>query len=229
MIRIITADQYDACRPLLRQMFRLRYRVFKERLGWDVQTIGDEERDEFDLLDPVYILVLNDDDDVTACWRLLPTTGPNMLRDVFPHLLTDRPIPSAPGTWECSRFAVDCATDGENCLANLNRVTSELFCGLIHFCLQKDIGEVVTVYDIRIGRILPRVGCSPRWRTKPQRIGNFSALVGLFDINNDVLTSVMENAEFYALVEHGPDQLEPMTSLPPLGGPLYTGVTTHAH
>lgn len=228
MIRIVTADQYESCRPLLRQMFRLRYRVFKERMGWDVQTVGDEERDEFDLLDPVYILVLNDDDDVTACWRLLPTVGPNMLRDVFSHLLSDRPIPAAPGTWECSRFAVDCVSDGDNCLANLNRVTSELFCGLIHFCLQRDIDEVVTVYDVRIGRILPRVGCTPRWRTKPQRIGNFSALVGLFDINGEVLASVMENADFASLIEHDPYHLEPLSTLPTIGGPIHTGVPSHA-
>lgn len=229
MIRIVTADQYDTCRALLRQMFRLRYRVFKERLGWEVQTIGDEERDEFDLLDPVYILILNQDEDVVGCWRLLPSTGPNMLRDVFSHLLEERPLPEGPKLWECSRFAVDCPSEGENCLANLSHLTSELFCGLIHFCLRQDIEEVVTVYDIRIARILPRVGCHPRWRTKPQRIGNFRALAGLFDINEDVLASVMENAGIHGLIEHTPDQIEPLTSLPPFGEYFNRGAPAHAH
>ena len=52
VIRIITADQYDTCRPLLRQMFRLRYRVFKERMGWSfdwVSSLGSDFNYDFDV------------------------------------------------------------------------------------------------------------------------------------------------------------------------------------
>ena len=210
MIRIVTPKQYSENRPLLTQMHRLRYRVFKERLGWDVESQGDQERDDFDRLNPVYILALDRDEDVVSSWRLLPTTGPNMLRDVFPFLLTDKPIPEDPLVWECSRFAVDCPAEGDNCLSTLNRLTSELFCGLIHHCLEQGIERVVTVYDLRIARILPRVGCHPIWRTKPQRVGKMSALVGLFEISEEVLAGVMRNAGLTELRDYGDGLLLPV-------------------
>jgi Autoinducer synthase len=38
MIQIITADRYGAFIDDLAEMHRLRYRIFKERLGWDVHV-----------------------------------------------------------------------------------------------------------------------------------------------------------------------------------------------
>jgi hypothetical protein len=43
---------------LLTQMFRLRYEVFYQQLAWEVDGTGDLERDEFDDLDPVYVLAV---------------------------------------------------------------------------------------------------------------------------------------------------------------------------
>jgi N-acyl-L-homoserine lactone synthetase len=65
------------------------------------------ERDRFDDENPLYLVSV--DPDTEEYWgslRLLPTTGPNMLRDVFPQLLDGDYIESAT-IWECSRI---CAT-----------------------------------------------------------------------------------------------------------------------
>jgi len=43
---------------------------------------------------------------VVGCWRLLPTTGPYMLKDIFSHLLWGKPAPEQPDVWEISRFAI---------------------------------------------------------------------------------------------------------------------------
>ena len=227
MIRVITPERYSQNAALLRQMHRLRYRVFKQRLDWDVETVGDEEHDHYDRLDPFYVMVLDDDEDVVGCWRALPTTGPNMLRDVFPQLLGDRPLPDSPAIWECSRFALDCPSGGENCLATVNSLTSALFCGLIHHCIERGIEQVVTVYDIRIARILPRVGVRPIWRTKPQRVGSVSALVGLFEISEAVLDSVLEHAGFLGLNDQGEGCLEPITGLRPMAALSGAEVPVH--
>ena len=74
-------------------MHRLRYRVFKERLDWDVQVSGDMEIDEFDALHPAYLLQRATDGRIQGCVRLLPSTGPTMLRDTFPVLLDGAPPP----------------------------------------------------------------------------------------------------------------------------------------
>ena len=75
MIQLITADRYGAFFGDIAEMHRLRYRIFKDRLGWDVQVSGDMEIDEFDACRPVYLLQRTEDSGVQGCVRLLPTTG----------------------------------------------------------------------------------------------------------------------------------------------------------
>lgn len=190
MIVIVEPHDYIAFGPALRDMHKLRHRVFKERLGWSVTSVDGQERDEFDRLDPIYLLAMSDGGDVAGAWRMLPTTGPYMLRDVFPHLLEGRQAPTAGDLWEVSRFAVDCPDGADDSLATVNHITSELFCGLIEYCIGRGIREVVTVYDIRIARLLPRIGCRPKWRSGVHQIGNTRALAGFFDIGADVLEAV---------------------------------------
>ena len=95
----------------LAEMHRLRYRIFKERLGWDAQVSGDMEVDEFDACRPAYLLQRNADGRVQGCVRLLPTTGPNMLRDTFPALLDGQAAPTSDAIWESSRFGVDLSAE----------------------------------------------------------------------------------------------------------------------
>ncbi|MEZ5647396.1 MAG: acyl-homoserine-lactone synthase [Alphaproteobacteria bacterium] len=183
MYLVITPNAYEKYSIELRNMFRLRHRVFKERLGWDVTSVDGEERDQFDDLNPVYIVVLDDQRDVIGCWRLLPTMGPYMLADVFPALMDGRMAIHDPMIWECSRFAVDCSGHRENNLAAVASVTYELFMGLASFCVPRGISGVVTVYDLRIGRLMSRVGIKPHWKTSTRRIGDTAALAGYFPVN----------------------------------------------
>src|SRR6266542_4457256 len=102
MLQLITPDRYGEFIDDLAEMHRLRYRIFKERLGWDVQASGDMEVDEFDACQPVYLLQRNDDGRVQGCVRLLPTTGPTMLRDTFPALLDGQAAPASQVIWEAA-------------------------------------------------------------------------------------------------------------------------------
>lgn len=107
MIQLITPGRYGAFVHEISQMHRLRYRVLKERLGWDVEVSGDMEVDAFDACQPVYLLQKDDDGCVQGCVRLLPTTGPTMLNDTFPALLDGQPAPASQTIWESSRFGLD--------------------------------------------------------------------------------------------------------------------------
>ena len=107
MIELVQAGQAGKT-TFLFDMHRLRARVFKEKMGWDVQVTPDNlEIDQFDLPDTVYLLALNKDSRVIGTWRLLPTTGPTMIRDVWPQYLDSISMPTAPDVWEVSRFAID--------------------------------------------------------------------------------------------------------------------------
>jgi len=186
MIRVLTPYDYEAHSDLLQQMFALRYRVFYERLGWDVAVDNGREIDKYDSLSPYYFVAMDDGGQVVGTWRLLPTIGPYMLPDVFSVLMEGEPVPRSARVWECSRFAVD-DHDGQRSAQSIHRITSELFCGLIEYCLEVGIEEVVTVYDLRVARLLPRIGCQPTWKTAVKRIGVTAAMAGRFAINHNVL------------------------------------------
>src|ERR1700726_2349122 len=106
MIRIVTKDNAERNVSNLYQMHRLRKVVFKDRLGWDVTVSGELEFDEYDALGPSYLLSIDRYDTLNGCVRLLPTTGPNMLRDIFPSFVTKAALPCGERVWEASRFAV---------------------------------------------------------------------------------------------------------------------------
>jgi len=189
MILVIPPELVGQYRPQLEEMHRLRYRVFKERMDWDVNVQNGLEFDVYDTLAPTYFLALDDTGTVVGTWRLLPTTGPNMLRDTFADLLEGKAAPCHDDVWETSRFAVE-APDNPDGRTMVSTITRELFCGLVEYCLMQGIDEVVTVYDIRIARLLPQIGCDPRWQTARKRIGNTIALAGGFEISEAVLSSI---------------------------------------
>jgi acyl homoserine lactone synthase len=190
MIEVVTPDIAFLYRDKLDAMFRLRHRVFSDRLEWDVNSRGGRERDVYDLQSPIYLLATDDRGDVQGTWRLLPTTGPYMLRDVFPELMDGAPLPSDPFVWETSRFAVEPGENGEDRRGNVNHLTSELFAGLVEWALLFGIREVVTVYDVRVGRLLNHIGVTPLWTSQRRRIGKTIALAGRFEISDAVLANI---------------------------------------
>ena len=89
MLKVIEGTQSSLFPKEMDAMFRNRASVFSERLGWEVTVKDGRERDVFDDENPLYLISV--DPRTGEYWgslRLLPTTGPNMLRDVFPFLLS---------------------------------------------------------------------------------------------------------------------------------------------
>jgi acyl homoserine lactone synthase len=156
--RVGASDRYGEFHEDLTEMHRLRYRVFKERLDWEVETAGDMEVESFDALLPSYLLLKGQSGSVTGCVRLLPSTEPTMLRDTFPDLLDGSTAPSRGDIWESSRFALDDHKDapaGEHAVAS---PTYALFAGMVEFGLAHGLQKIVTVTDARMERILRRAG-----------------------------------------------------------------------
>jgi N-acyl-L-homoserine lactone synthetase len=116
--------------------------------------------------------------DVTGAYRgslrLLPTTGPNMLRDVFPQLLETETrgeygehyhslgyVESAT-IWESSRICVAPHSSPD--------VLRELIIGIGMVCQRAGLTQIVTVVDARMYRILRMIAPVDIIGT-PQRIG----------------------------------------------------------
>lgn len=174
---------------LTRGMHRLRGRVFKERLDWDVSVSDGLEIDQYDAFKPTYLLAL-EQNDVVGCVRLLPTTGHNMLADTFPVLLDGHAAPKADRIWESSRFCVDTKSVAATAENGLREATFLLFAAMIEWGQQRDLQAIATVTDLRMERILRRAGWQLDRLGTPRQIGATKAVAGLLPITNDALDEI---------------------------------------
>lgn len=185
MLQLIAPACYDEFSDELTEMHSLRSRVFKDRLGWDVQVKDGLEIDEYDALHPFYLLVRGSSGAICGCVRLLPTMGPTMLRDTFPSLLHGQPMRSSLSIWESSRFALDIAEAPAR--SGMAVETYELFAGLVEFGLARGLREIVTVTDTRIERILRRASWPLKRIGPPLPIGATQAVAGFLEVSRAAL------------------------------------------
>lgn len=170
-------------------MFRLRYDTFHTRLGWDVHTFNGMERDHFDSPSTVYIIGKTDDENIDACWRLLPTTGPYMLRDTFPQLLHGQSAPQALDCWELSRFAI--ATDRVPTSADgFGTLSVALMTQSARFALERGIQRYVTVTTTAIERLMKRQGLHIHRLGPPLRIGLVMTVACMIEVDSITLKAV---------------------------------------
>jgi acyl homoserine lactone synthase len=164
--RLLTADILDS-------MYRLRSAAFSERLGWDVRSVEGRETDRFDDLAPTYMIVRDRHrpDEALGCWRLLPTTGPYMLRDVFPELLDDAPIPVDPRVWEISRYAVTPDAASARPGFGFGDLSLALWRRLFRFSREAGIEAFVAVTTVAVERLVARLGLTIERFGPPRRVG----------------------------------------------------------
>jgi acyl homoserine lactone synthase len=212
MMHLIAPDRYWDFTDEIAEMHRLRLRVFKERLEWNVQATDDKEIDEFDAHRPIYLLQRDGDGHVRGCVRMLPTSGPTMLREKFSHLIDDQPIPELPSVWESSRFALDVPPNAPKGLSGIAKATYELFGGMIEFGLSRGLSEIVTVTDVRIERILRRALWPLDRICEPAQLGNTIAVVGYLDVSHASLERVRSAGGLKGPILWAPVPLTPVAA-----------------
>ena len=164
-------------------MHKLRHEVFALKLGWEVKSENGLERDEFDdVPEVVYIVAKSPAGIVDACWRLLPTLGPNMLRDTFPALLHGQAAPAAADCWELSRFAV--ATDRAGTSnATVGPISRGLMVESMKFAIENGIARYVTVTTPILERMLKQTGINIHRVGPPIRIGVATAVACYIEVD----------------------------------------------
>jgi acyl homoserine lactone synthase len=153
MIRYLTAADLRHFPKLEATMYRDRAAQFVGRLGWDVTVNAKgEERDQYDVLDPLYVIWENRDGSHGGSLRFLPTTGRTMLEEHFSELTQGVSIKS-PHIWECTRFCL-----GKGAGAN---VAPALMLGGLEVGLGHGLSHAVGVFDARMIRVYGRLGWPP--------------------------------------------------------------------
>ncbi|MDH5408195.1 MAG: acyl-homoserine-lactone synthase [Gammaproteobacteria bacterium] len=179
------ADDQIYDHKTLFNMFRFRHQIFHDRLKWDVNSIHGMEYDEFDVLNPYHMIASNESGEIEACWRILPTTGPYMLKDTFPELLRGVPAPEQDDIWELSRFAVAPNNTGGKSQAILNDLTTHMLQRAYEFGLEKNITRYVTVTSVAVERMIVQAGYPLRRLADgvSQKIGRVTTVACWLDIN----------------------------------------------
>ncbi len=190
---IITLSQDDRIEypALFDQMFKSRAAVFHDRMGWDVAVKDGHEIDRYDEeADPIYLLAVDEHQQVRGSLRLLATTGPTMLQSELKHFFDDDVDVAAPTIWECTRFCVPPVLGRTT--QDVGIVSTELLIGLCELCLASGIEFVVGVYDTPMTRIYARIGWCPEVlaRARPE-IGNISA--GIWEATPAALSTMRQH------------------------------------
>ncbi|MEM8551755.1 MAG: acyl-homoserine-lactone synthase [Pseudomonadota bacterium] len=139
-------------------MFTLRAKVFAQDLGW-VKVDGEREVDRYDALNPIYVLHTDASGEILyACGRLMPTSGPTLLADVFGQTLPDINF-AAPHVWEITRLCVDDAALRRDGLCDQRMaILRSLHVAALEFGLSAGVETYLANFDPLRQRMWRRMG-----------------------------------------------------------------------
>ncbi|MBK8507368.1 MAG: GNAT family N-acetyltransferase [Candidatus Competibacteraceae bacterium] len=157
-MRIVAGVSTEILDDLQLKVARYRYAVFVERLGWKLQTRNGEERDQFDRSDTVYVVAQNENGAILGCARLLPTTRPYLLGDVFSRLLRGMSPPCSPEIWELSRFAALDFDGPPAPAAGSSAVAVGLLEATVRHAAARGAKRLITISPLGVERLLKRAG-----------------------------------------------------------------------
>jgi acyl homoserine lactone synthase len=161
-------------------MHKLRARVFKGRMGWEIPILSGMEIDGYDAIEPIYMLIKSNAGVLLGCWRVLPTDGPYMLKDSFPELLHGQPAPESKKIWELSRFAIETDSNDGFGFSNL---TIESIREMMAYGKKHGVKQYVTVTTTAIERLLRRAGAVTSRLGPPLVIGVENAVALYLDVS----------------------------------------------
>ena len=184
MLRYVYAADLNDHPKLARTMFLDRADQFKLRLGWDV-SLDDAgfERDEYDDLNPLYVVWEEPDGSHGGSMRFLPTTGRTMVNEHFMDIISG-PITS-PLIWECTRF---CLNRGAG-----RHVAAALMLGGGEVMQNFGVEHFVGVFDARMIRIYRMIGASPEILGSAGH-GPDQISIGLWHFDENVASRVANRA-----------------------------------
>lgn len=185
MLRYVYADELHTFPKLAESMFRDRADQFKTRLGWEVSIDEDGfEKDQYDALNPLYVIWEMPDGTHGGSMRFLPTTGRTMINEHFTNVMGGGTVTS-PLIWECTRY---CLSRGAPA-----HVAAALMLGGGEIMRGFGIKHFVGVFDERMVRIYRMIGSSPEVLGS-EGAGRDRISVGLWDFSEDAQARVAKRA-----------------------------------
>ena len=140
MLKVLWGKEAARQSSLMEDVWRFRHQQFVERLGWnDIRRPDGREIDQFDGPRAIHFPQLNHAGEIVGYSRLLPTTEPHLLSDVYPQLMGDGSRPHGNTIYEWTRCvaAIDASPiDGV-------AVSSRQMAGVLEYCLLVGIEALI--------------------------------------------------------------------------------------
>lgn len=177
MVAVVGAHNRALHRASVDAMFRDRKRIFVDWLKWDIPVVdGVYEMDRFDDASALYLI----DEGLGAqphlgSVRLLPTSGPHLLGDIFPQLAEDGP-PRRDDVWEITRLCVTPGLKGAAALAIRRHIAQ----ALVETALLFGVTRYVAVAHVEWLSGIIATGWETRPLGLPRQVGN--EMVGAIEI-----------------------------------------------
>lgn len=214
MIVSIQPFEHANYQDVLSAMFKARKRVFSDTLDWDVTIRDDKEIDAYDGLNPVY-LVWCDKARLRhyGSIRLMPTTGPTLLHDVFGRTFPDAAALTAPGIWEGTRMCIDeCALERDYAGMSSGHAFSLMLVALCEFALSHGIHTLISNYEPHFKRIYTRAGARVQELGRADGFGRYPVCCGAFEVSLDVLAAMRSRLGLVGPV-YGNRDIDPVAPL----------------
>lgn len=192
MIKIVNAvDLYR--RPIAAaSMFKDRAAQFKQRLQWEAVQLDDLglEFDQYDELNPIYVIVEDDAGEHLASGRVMPTTGRTMIAEHFTELTGGVAIRS-PLTWEITRLCVSPRLSASDPRARA--VPAALLGAGCDLCLRSGVELCVAVFFKPMQRVFKSIGFAPEIIGE-KRYPEGVICAGVWEITEDARDNLIERA-----------------------------------
>ena len=181
MIYLVDRRNRAAFDAQLEEMYRQRHQVYVDKRGWKALARDDgREIDQFDNEEAVYLIKLADTGAVEGAVRLIDTTKPHLMRDVFPHVVTLGDIPNDPRIYEMTRCYVSDAIEGRR---ERTMAAGELLAAMLEYGLARGLTDFSVVSDMYFLPIMLALGEGVKKLGVPYEYGEGTCMALTFPIN----------------------------------------------
>lgn len=191
MFTIIQPHQKHEQQELLTLCFKLRKKIFSDLLNWDVPVSGDIEKDIYDDADASYLVwVSNDRKTLYGMVRLMPTTGPTLLHDIFHATHSRNPKLAQAGVWEGTRMCIDADRIQQDLNMDAGPALSLMFIALCEAALELKLSRLVSNFEACMSRVYRRVGLAYDLHGKADCYGKKPVYCASFAVTPQVLAKM---------------------------------------
>lgn len=187
-----TSVHGDGCLPadLDAALAHYRHHVFVEQLGWDLPYADDQfERDQYDRDDTVYVVAYDESGAICGCARLLQTTRPYLLQELFPFLLADGMTPPADDdVWELSRFAA--SAGGVFGDESPPWAVQPMLASVVECAVKLGARQLIGVTFLSMERLFRRIGVHAHRAGPAQRIDGRMVVACWIDLDSQTLSAL---------------------------------------